>query len=131
MQTNPGSFGDAGNQNTKSIDFGKVGTPQNNLANWNATNRARASQVITLHRKEKDQLYPRPHMPMTSGGSKVLLAPISQNPLEKLRTSTRGKELWDSKLEKKNIPAHTKKRIVSIGNKLHERLDFKESKPEP
>jgi|TARA_B110000285_G_C14900441_1_gene502973 hypothetical protein len=100
------------------------------LANWNATNRARASQVITLHRKEKDQLYPKPPMPLTSGGSKVLLAPLSQAPLEKLRTSTRGQQLFDSKLEKKNLPDRTKKRIVSIGNKLHERLDFKESKPE-
>ena len=104
-------------------------TPPNNLANWNSQNRERASQVINLHRKEKDSQFPKAPAPLTSGGSRVLLAPIAQSPLEKLRTSTRGKQLFDSKLEKKNIPDSTKKRILSIGNKLHERLDFTESQP--
>lgn len=62
--------------------------------------------------------------------SKVILDPLSESPLERLRTSTRGKELFDDKLSQKNIPDKAKFKIVNIGSKLHERLDFTESKPE-
>jgi hypothetical protein len=48
-------------------------------------------------------------------GSKILLAPLSDSPMERLRTSTRGKELFDDKLSTKNIPDKAKFKIVNIG----------------
>lgn len=86
--------------------------------------------VIDKHRKEKDSQFLKPMSSINGGTSKVILAPLSDSPLERLRTSTRGKDIFDDKLSHKNIPDKVKFKIVNIGTKLHERLDFKESKPE-